>query len=41
MKLDEIKIFDRYVILTRQEGKCAVDAVLDGGRKLLAGRAPC
>ena len=41
MKLDEIKIFDRYVILARQEGKCAVDAVLDGGRKLLAGRAPC
>lgn len=41
MKLDEIKIFDRYVILTRREGKCAVDAVLDGERKLLAGRVPC
>lgn len=41
MKLDEIRFFDRYVILTRREGKCAVDAVLDGEKKLLAGRAPC
>ena len=41
MKLDEIRFFERYVILTRREGKCAVDAVLDGEKKLLAGRAAC
>ena len=41
MKLEESRIFDRYVILARREGKCTVEAILDGTRMLLAGRVPC